>query len=99
MDHADDEPREVENNAAEHRYEIRVGGDLAGYAAYQDANGSRVFTHTKIDPDYEGQGLGSTLVKAALDDVRQHQLTAVPRCPFVREYVQRHHDYDDIIAG
>ena len=60
----------VHDNPERSRYEVFVDGDLAGYSAYRDVRGRRVFTHTTIDPDYEGHGVGSALARAALDDVR-----------------------------
>jgi predicted GNAT family acetyltransferase len=86
----------VNDNPASHRYEIFVDGDLAGFSAYRDEPGRRVFTHTKIDPDYEGQGLGSKLARAALDDARRQQLHVLARCPFIAEYIERHPDYADL---
>ncbi|MDQ1747301.1 MAG: uncharacterized protein QOD07_1564 [Frankiaceae bacterium] len=80
------------------RYEITVDGVLAGFAAYRDRAGRRVFTHTEIDPRFEGQGLGSRLVRAALDDVRARGLTIVPLCPFVRAWLDKHDGYADLVA-
>jgi len=57
-----------------------------------------VFTHTEIDDASEGRGLGSTLVRAALDDARRRGLSVRPDCPFVRAYVARHpDDYLDLV--
>jgi len=80
------------------RYEITVDGVLAGFAAYRDRDGRRVFTHTEIDPRFEGRGLGSQLVRAALDDVRARGLTIVPLCPFVRSWLGKHAGYADLVA-
>jgi uncharacterized protein len=49
------------------RYEVTVDGRLAGFAAYRETLGVRVFTHTEVDDDYEGRGVGSALARAALD--------------------------------
>jgi predicted GNAT family acetyltransferase len=87
----------------EHRYEIQVGGHPAGFAAYVDRPGGegggqrRVFTHTKIDPAFEGQGLGRVLVKAALDDVRASGRRVVPVCPYVAAYLKRHPEDEDLV--
>ncbi len=89
----------IRDNADEHRYEIVVDGDLAGYAAYVDDDGGRrIFTHTKVDPDYAGHGVGGALAAGALDDARARGLRIVPRCPFITEFIQRHPDYADLVA-
>jgi predicted GNAT family acetyltransferase len=57
-----------------------------------------VFTHTDIDDAFEGRGLGSTLVRAALDTARERGLAVRPDCPFVRAYVAKHPDeYLDLV--
>jgi predicted GNAT family acetyltransferase len=88
----------VADNPSALRYEIRVGDDLAGFAAYTRLRDVITFTHTEIDPAFEGQGLGSTLARAALDDVRAKGLRVVPRCPFIRAYIERHPEYADLVA-
>ncbi|WP_028721475.1 GNAT family N-acetyltransferase [Patulibacter americanus] len=85
---------EVRNDPAQHRYEVIEDGELAGFAAYQEVAGSRiVFTHTEVDPKFEGRGLGTVLVKGALDDARDREQLIVPICPFVAKYVHRHPEY------
>ena len=87
---------EVVNNEESQRYEIRRDGQTLGFAAYQKANRLIVFTHTEIDPAVEGQGVGSQLVRAALDDVRSQGLPVLPICPFVQQWMARHPDYLDL---
>jgi predicted GNAT family acetyltransferase/2'-5' RNA ligase len=75
------------------RFEIQVDGRTAGFAEYRMKKpGLIVFTHTVIADAYEGRGLGSTLVRAALDAARDRGLAVRPDCPFVRAYVARHPD-------
>ena len=89
----------VRDNTELHRYEIFVDGDRAGFAAYRDEAGRRVFTHTQVEDDYEGAGVGSRLAAGALDATRELGLAVVPRCPFIRAYIDRHPAYADLVAG
>lgn len=78
------------------RYEIREDGALLGFAAYRRSDGRIVFTHTEIEPGNEGKGVGSTLVRRALDDVRARELPVEARCPFVSGWMAKHPEYLDL---
>ena len=79
------------------RYEIREGERLLGIAAYHRRGDVLVFTHTEVNPDAGRSGLGGTLVRAALDDVRAKGEKVVAQCPFVRGWLERHPDYSDLV--
>lgn len=87
---------EVVENEQEKRYEARIDGALAGVAVYVPADGMRVITHTEVDPEYEGRGVGSALARFALDDIRARDTKVMPLCPFVLGWMQRHPDYADL---
>jgi uncharacterized protein len=55
--------------------------------------------HTEVDPTFEGQGLGDRLVAGALDDLRARGRKLLPLCPFVRDYLGRHPQDADLVAG
>lgn len=85
---------DVQNAPDRNRYEITQDGRLAGFAEYQLVRGDRIiFTHTEIDPEFGGNGLGSVLVAGALADARERELQIVPICPFVAKYVHEHPEY------
>jgi predicted GNAT family acetyltransferase len=87
----------VRDNPEESRFEAYVDGELAGFSAYELADGVITFTHTEIDDAVEGQGVGSTLVRAALDAVRADgELRVRALCPFVRTWIEKHPDYRDL---
>lgn len=88
---------EVSDNADESRYEVRVDGELAGFAQYRPRPAALAFVHTEIDDRFEGQGLGGKLVSHALDDARSRGLSVLPICPFVRSYIARHPEYLDLV--
>ena len=70
---------------------------LAGFAEYMLSNGLITFTHTEIDPAFEGKGLGSQLVRFALDDVRASGKKARAVCSYVASYVTKHPEYADVV--
>jgi predicted GNAT family acetyltransferase len=80
------------------RYELRLGGRLIGVAAYRRRDGRIAFTHTEVDESCEGCGFGSRLAEAALDDARRQGLEILPLCPFVAHYVERHPEYQELVA-
>ena len=84
---------EVADRPEKHRFEITADGQVAGRADYQLRGDTIAFTHTLIDDAYEGKGLGSVLVKHALDSARERGLNVLPICPFVRSWIERHPDY------
>lgn len=88
---------EVVNNEANHQFEAKVSGQVA-FAAYKLQGETITFTHTVVPPELEGQGLGSKIVKTGLEYARAEHLTVVPQCPFVASYIQRHPEYNDLIA-
>lgn len=88
----------VTDNPAEQRYEARVSGRLAGVSEYVITGDVIAFTHVEVHPAYEGQGVGSALAQTALDEVRADGTRrVVPQCPFMKAYVKRHPEYDDLV--
>ncbi|MFP5345862.1 MAG: GNAT family N-acetyltransferase [Actinomycetes bacterium] len=80
------------------RYEAWVDGELAGFAEYQKTQELIVFTHTEVKAGYEGQGVGSQLVREALEDVREQGTHRVlPLCPFVSSWIGRNREFADVV--
>ncbi|WP_169948664.1 GNAT family N-acetyltransferase [Microbispora sp. H11081] len=88
---------EVAHNAAASRYEILIDGTIAGFAQYRMRGGSMVFTHTEVRGEFEGRGLGGTVVGAALDAARAAGLRVVPLCSFVAWYIEKNPAYRDLL--
>ena len=65
--------------------------------AEMTGRGAAVLVHTEIAPSVEGEGLGSTLVAGALDDIRARGLEVVPLCPFASAFIERHPEYADLV--
>lgn len=88
---------EVADAPERSRYEATVDGSPAGFAAYRLLGERLVLTHTEVDPDREGQGVGAALARGALDDARERGLMVQPMCPFVAGWIERHPDYADLV--
>ena len=81
------------------RFEARTAdGDVVGFSAYRRTGDVVVFTHTEVDDAYEGSGVGSQLARVALDQVRSEGLQVDPQCPYIRAWIERHEDFQDLVA-
>ena len=90
-------PDTVTDNRAEHEFELEVDGHRA-IAAYQLEGDTIVFTHTLVPKKLEGRGIGSKLIRGALDAARDRGLKVIPQCPFEKAYIERHAEYRDLLA-
>jgi len=89
---------DVVDHTEKHRFEAREeDGTVLGFSQYLRRGDTITFTHTVVADEAEGQGVGSELVRGALDAARSAGLRVVPQCPFVREYVDRHPEYADLV--
>ncbi len=81
------------------RFEARDEADaVAGVLTYQLTGAIVVYTHTEVDPRFEGRGVGSALARAAMDDARAKSRTVVPLCPFLSGWLGEHREYDSLVA-
>ena len=86
----------VRDNPEEGRFEARVDDQLA-ISAYRLSSGVLIFTHTEVPEGLEGRGVGSAIVRGALDQAREKGYQVAPMCPFVASWIRRHRDYEDLV--
>jgi predicted GNAT family acetyltransferase len=88
----------VKNNVQSRSYDALVDGKVAGSIIYEQADERRViFTHSFVEPKFRGRGVGSALVRGALEDVRTKGLTLTNFCDFVAHYIDAHPEYADLL--
>jgi len=87
----------VQDNPDQHRFELLIGAEVAGFAAYRVRDGVTVITHSEIHPRFRGKGLGADLARQTLDLLKAHRARVITVCPFFAKYVAEHHEYDDIL--
>ena len=93
------EGQPIRHNAEKRRYEATLNGATAVLQYFDQPDGTRVFAHTEVPAAFEGQGIGGRLVKTALDEARAAGKGVRPQCPFVRAYIERHPEYQDLVRS
>lgn len=88
----------VTDNPDRSRFEVHVGGELAGFVNYRLRGQVINLIHTEVDARFQGAGLAGELAKASLDDARARHLAVVPTCPYIRSWIDRHPGYADLVA-
>jgi uncharacterized protein len=89
---------DIVNNREHHRFELEVEGHLAE-SYYKLDGGVITFVHTEVPPELGGKGIGSKLIKGALDQVRAEGLRVIAQCPFVKAYIEKHPDYQGLLKA
>lgn len=93
---------EVEHDLANHRFQARIQGHLA-LLDYQIKALKRqkrmVITHTEVPEPIAGRGIAGELTRIALRYAREHKYKVVPACAYAEAFMQRHEEYDDLLAG
>ncbi len=89
---------EVRRSETAGRYEAIVDNAVAGFAEFRTDGEVVILPHTVVDDAYEGQGVGSALVRQTLEDLRARGARIRPTCPFVRSWLDRHPDYTDLVV-
>ena len=91
---------ETTRDDSQSRYEARIDGVLAGFAEYQVTHDLVVFTHTEVDDQFEGRGVGSAIAQYALDDIRaQGTHRVLPVCVFIKGWIGKHPEYATLVYG
>jgi len=85
----------VRDNTEKKRFELEVEGHVA-FSQYHRVGDKLVMLHTEVPPELGGRGVGSALVRGALDLARAQGLKVDARCPFVRAYLDKHPGYADL---
>ena len=86
----------LKDNPEKKRYEFQLEPHTP-FVEYIRAQDKIYLTHTEVPPALEGKGIGSALVKQALEDIKDKNLTLVPLCPFVAMYIKKHPEWKALV--
>jgi len=87
----------VRNNSALRRFELDADGHTAA-AYYRLSPPIITFTHIEVPTELSGHGVGSALARGALEIVRAEGLKVVAQCPFIRAFIEKHPEFQDLLA-
>lgn len=80
----------VERDATQEAYRIRdAAGELAGHAHFRERDGERIFHHTVVDERFGGRGMGTALVRGAVEATRAEGVPVVAECGMVRGFLEK----------
>ena len=80
------------------RFEVTLDGALVGVLDYRRDGDTVLLTHAEVSPDVGGRGIGTALVRAALDDLDARGDRVAPLCSFVRAFVRDNPSYQRLLA-
>ena len=86
----------MKDNAERKRFELEVDGHTA-FLTYDRGAERLELIHTNVPDELEGKGVGSRLVKEVLAFARENSLKVIPTCKFVRSYLERHPEQQDVL--
>jgi predicted GNAT family acetyltransferase len=86
----------VVHNEELSRFEMQADGSTA-VLRYQRNGDTLIITGTLVPRPLEGRGIGSALVREALEFSRQNELTVAPLCSFAAAWIARHPEYADLV--
>lgn len=87
----------VRDNKDKSRFELDVGSEVA-FASYRLTPSAVIITHTETPRALRGRGIGSELVKGALELIRGDGRKVIAGCGFVVDYLERHPEDADLLA-
>jgi uncharacterized protein len=86
----------VRDNSAIHHFELDVDGHTA-FVDYRKTPEAITLVHTEVPKELGGRGVGSTLVRGVLEAVRAQGLKLIVKCPFVKAYMEKHPEFNDLL--
>lgn len=95
-DNKNNQALNISHNEQGKRFETTIDGQT-GYISYQERGDKLVYDHTIVPQELGGRGVGSALVKEALNHARENNKKVVPQCSFVASYIDKHPDYQDLL--
>lgn len=89
---------EVTHDIKKQKFYMVVDG-LESHLEYSRMNSVLNLNHTYVPNELRGKGIAGKIVKAALTYAEENNLKIIPSCSYVADYVQRHKEYEFLLAN
>jgi len=87
----------VRHNTESETYDAMLGDRVVGTIVYERRGSRVIIRYTVVEPEFRDAGVGTTLIRAALDDVATSGLTLTSYCSFVTQFIEDHPDYAGLV--
>jgi predicted GNAT family acetyltransferase len=97
------DPSGIVRNLEKRRFEWAIAPQdgaeaVLAFVNYIKASQKLYITHTEVPPVLEGRGIASAMMRHILEWIDAEGLYLVPLCPFMAGYLQRHPQWQRLIA-
>jgi len=88
----------IRHDEANRRFVADLGGQAAELTYVERDAETVVFHHTFVPPGLRGGGVAGALAARALEWARDSGRRVIPVCPYVASFMQRHPEYESLLA-
>jgi predicted GNAT family acetyltransferase len=89
---------EVILNTERNRFELEIENQIAFIEFDKIEPNILDFVHTEVPEELSGKGIGSKLAKGALKYSKDNNLKVIPSCPFIKNYIEKHSEWQPLLA-
>ncbi len=88
---------EILHDIQKQKFYVVVDG-LESHLEYVKMENVLNLIHTYVPDALRGKGIAGEVVKAALTYAEENELKIIPSCSYVAAYIQRHKEYENLVA-
>lgn len=89
----------ITDNTEKKQFELTIDGATALVEYRLVGTDGIAYLHTEVPEEMGGKGIGKQLAEYVLTYAQNHQLKVYPYCPFIKKYIDRHPEFQPLVAG
>ncbi len=83
--------------AERHRSAAYDNDTVIGVCTYQTTASNWIINHTKVNPEYGGQGIARHLVETVIKQARRARVKIIPECSYAAYVMRDKEKYTDVL--